>query len=451
MSTRTRATRQQIAESPPPIAANATQGGGGGGQGGGPGGGGDEPPPPGPGNQPEDQGLPGAVPFALTPALISNEPLNYTVQQDIKLYHKAVALLEVTFNVEAGTLKLFLENFRQRAVASNWMRTLTIERQGQIYNLVDHYGILSYQDVMDRALDYLGQNSRDAQNSMMIFNCLSNSLTDIGKTKVYVEHQRYTVNGVTDGLLLLKVIVQLSHIDTKATITVIRTRLSSLDTKIAEINDDITEFNKYVKEQRISLQARGEDSNDLLINLLKAYKAVSDEKFVAYISTKEDQYNEGHALEIETLMELAEAKYKTMVEREEWKQPTTAEKRIVALTAQIQKLEQEKKKNKTQGNKKETNKGPNKAKPKGNDTKKGNQTTPWFLVPPKEGEKEKTYKNKLYYWCTNHNKEGKWVRHKPEDCDPKGYAEKIKAKKEEAQKKLALQKLNVESEDESGY
>jgi hypothetical protein len=57
---------------------------------------------------------PGAqVAFALTPALISNAPLDFNQVGDVKLYYKASGSLDIEFDVEPGTLKLFLESLRQ--------------------------------------------------------------------------------------------------------------------------------------------------------------------------------------------------------------------------------------------------------------------------------------------------------------------------------------------------
>jgi uncharacterized coiled-coil protein SlyX len=128
-----------------------------------------------------------------------------------------------------------------------------------------------------------------------------------------LEARRYAVNGFTDGLLFLKVILQLAHIDTRATITVICTRLSMLDSKMVHLQDNITEFNKFVKAQRVSLEARGKTMLDLLVNLFKGYKASADDRFVTYIESKEDDYNEGQNMSPDTLMELTESKYKTLV------------------------------------------------------------------------------------------------------------------------------------------
>ena len=139
---------------------------------------------------------------------------------------------------------------------------------------------------------------------LQIFNCLIDSMTDEGKAKVVLETHRYTIQGQGDGLLLLKVIIQLAHIDTRATINIIRSSLTTLDMKMSNLQDNITEFNEFVKTQRAALIARGETTQDLLVNLFKGYKSATDTKFVTYIEAKEDEYNEGKDISADSLMDL---------------------------------------------------------------------------------------------------------------------------------------------------
>jgi len=61
----------------------------------------------------------------------------------------------------------------------------------------------------------------------------------------------------------------------------IQAKLSTLDSYIMTIRCDITKFNAYVKDLIDSLTARGEMTQDLLANLFKAYKAVTDYEFVS--------------------------------------------------------------------------------------------------------------------------------------------------------------------------
>ena len=74
------------------------------------------------------------------------------------------------------------------------------------------------------------------------------------------------------GALLLKFVIMVSHVDTSVTITSVRTKLSSLDKSMREHDSDIEKFNEYVIELENKLQARGQITQDLLVNLFKGYK-----------------------------------------------------------------------------------------------------------------------------------------------------------------------------------
>ena len=144
-----------------------------------------------------------------------------------------------------------------------------------------------------QAVLYLEDQSRRAQDNTMLYKCLFDSLTQAGRQKILVWKDKYTVATSTNpklkcGILLLKVIIRESHIDTNATTTSIRNKLSGLDTYISTVGHDITKFNAYVQMLIKSLETRGEKTHDLLANLFKGYAACSDKVFVQYIAGKEE-------------------------------------------------------------------------------------------------------------------------------------------------------------------
>ena len=128
-------------------------------------------------------------------------------------------------------------------------------------------------------------------------------------------------------------------------------------------------------------------------------------------------------------MELAETKYRTLVESKQWMEPTTEEKKIVALTAQIAQLKKQKKKNNqnsTQNNNgnnnNDNNSGSSNSETNNRNQQRGNSSkkTPWYWVAPKTGEPHtKKVGEKEYHWCPHHGKQGKWVRHNPSECKAK--------------------------------
>jgi hypothetical protein len=189
--------------------------------------------------------------------------------------------------------------------------------------------------------------------------------------------------------------------------------LASLDIKIVELQDNIVKLNQYVKTQTMGLEARGEQSNNLLVNHFKAYKACGNEEFVWWIGSKEDSYFEG-ALTLTPLMIMswADNKYKMQKEARRWMQTSSAQKRIVALSTQVALLQVKPKPKKVTFDKRSHKKvGPPKAKDKD-----------WALtlIGPKAGQPtNKTVEGKHFRWCTYHDNKGsggKWVTHTLADC-----------------------------------
>jgi hypothetical protein len=113
---------------------------------------------------------------------------------------------------------------------------------------------------------------------------------------------------------LLKVIVYLANPDTQATTAHIRTQLTKTDEKIVELQFNILKFNDWVNEQVAGLEARGETTSDLLVNLFKGYDVVPDTEFKADIADSRQKYDRGELLTAEQLMLQAQNKYKNRVQ-----------------------------------------------------------------------------------------------------------------------------------------
>ena len=67
------------------------------------------------------------------------------------------------------------------------------------------------------------------------------------------------------------------------------------------------------------LKARGERTDDLMINLFKAYHVASYIEFVIYIKTKRDQYNDGYNISPDELMTSALNKFEILIKENKWK------------------------------------------------------------------------------------------------------------------------------------
>ena len=95
------------------------------------------------------------------------------------------------------------------------------------------------------------------------------------------------------GELIFKLMMQKAVINTRALATYLRENIINMDTYMSTVNLDIKNFNQYVKVNVDGLIARGERTDDLMINLFKTYQENFNRNFVRYIKTKGDQYNNG--------------------------------------------------------------------------------------------------------------------------------------------------------------
>jgi len=287
-------------------------------------------------------------------------------------------------------------------------------------NLLESYGSITLEQIVRSELRYIENQERKAQYTYMLYRCLMASLTAEAKKKVMIWSDQYHVgdNRMSSGVALLKIIIRESHLDTNATTNQIRTKLSSLDTYILTIDSDIGKFNQYVKLLLQSLTARNQTTNDLLINLFKAYGSVSDEVFRTWLTHKQDEHDEGNETTPDALMMAAKNKYDAMVEKGTWNAPTKEEK-IVALEAKldlgIKSLKKELKAKK--GGPKQGATKPTKNKKREDGKVKGDHPKNW--KPPKPTDKkEVTYKGHTWYWCGKDTggKCEKWRAHNPKDC-----------------------------------
>jgi hypothetical protein len=209
-------------------------------------------------------------------------------------------------------------------------------------NVITEYGQLSVERIRAYCTTYIHQNTRQAQNNIQMYHCISSSLTKEGRIKILAEQDKYHIgegdNHKPCGPLLFKLLMQKAIIDTRATASLLRENLSSLDTYMAKIQSNIEEFNKYIKVNWEGLKARGERCDDLMINLFKGYQAASDREFVRYINQKKDAYDDGSDLTPEQLMTFALNKYEVLTKQDLWNAKTAEQEQIVALSAELGKI-----------------------------------------------------------------------------------------------------------------
>jgi hypothetical protein len=91
----------------------------------------------------------------------------------------------------------------------------------------------------------------------------------------------------------------------------------------------------YVNDQLNTLAARGESSNDIIINLLTGYLACSDRKFTEYIEKWRDDYEDGESISYQDLMRKGERKYQARMMNGVWNALSQEQEEIIALKARL--------------------------------------------------------------------------------------------------------------------
>lgn len=359
--------------------------------------------------------------FALTPYQAQMGIISYHTSEGRKFYSKATSqLADEKFGCEADDLLAFLEDLARRSNEFGWnsdgvgimeIPDDPLNENTTYTSLLENYGEFTLATIRAHELTYINSVSRAAQDTVLLYHCLMNSLSREGKSKVMLWKHDYMVGDVPSGNLLLKIIIQESCIDTNATTSTIRLRLSNLDKYLPTVGYDIAKFNQYVQQQVKSLSARGERTQDLLTNLFKGYLSAKDRVFCAYINSKKEKHEEGQNISTDQLMKWARNKFDIIKESGKWNAPSSEEQQIIALRAEIKSIK---------GNEKSKQSKSNKRNFKGTPKSNWEDKPEWFQGPPsqKDKDKPKTWINRQWYWCgamTGGQCET-WRQHKPQDC-----------------------------------
>ena len=384
------------------------------------------------------------VVFARSPGMANRfKLLNFRKAATIKFYTKATKeLLPELYDCEPDRMYAFLKALKRRAKEYGWMQPGSLlcipydirYPTEDFINLITDYGMISEERVREHEETYIDKPVRLAQDNNILFNCLMESLSESAKNKIQIWENDYIANDEYSGLLLLKVIIRESHLDTNATTSATRTKLNELHEYIPTIDSDITKFNTYVQLLVDTLASRGEKTEDLVVNLFKAYKCASDKNFVKYIIRKEDENDErSKGITAKKLMKLADNRFRLLKSRGEWNAPTEEEENILALGARFDKFEKKQRTlMSTAGKDRERNSGRGRGKDRDQSQSRGGRggnRTPkpsWFDKEPKPEDLHKPMKWKgvNWYYCspaTGGKCNGKHRRHKPKECKGLGY------------------------------
>ena len=95
--------------------------------------------------------------YALTPALVSNEPIDYGTAAGAKIYKQATDKLKTEYNLKGDTIHLFLAQLEDRATAMGWTTICEVpDEDGVRRNMFTEFGRLTEKAVEDHAAIYMG-------------------------------------------------------------------------------------------------------------------------------------------------------------------------------------------------------------------------------------------------------------------------------------------------------
>jgi uncharacterized membrane protein YgcG len=364
--------------------------------------------------------------FSLTPGVINAAaPWDYSTSEGVKLYFQATTAVVPTFDGTLQKLKIFLQAIASKAMTFGWKPLIFIIPDGKTpptdRDLLTKYGLLTAADVKRHAMTYHGQNNRAAQASTQLARCILASLDQSTLLKLMLRSEDYTLAGGEDGPCMLRALISVVSIETRATISCVRTQLKKLPELMDEVKSDVTEFNLVVAAHLDTLRSVDEKCEDLLTDLFAAYQTASDKAFVRYIADKEGQWEDGTVdYTPETFMHLAENNYKTRTAKKTWNEPSREEADLIALQATTKRSMAELVALQSTIFGQGTGRGGRSSGRGGRGGNRGstggrgrgprdNEKWAWKLVAPTGTQpKKKTFNGKEYLYCPNHG-ETKWV------------------------------------------
>jgi hypothetical protein len=148
--------------------------------------------------------------FALSPALVSSDFIDYDSNAGATIHAKATEKLSVEFDCSDTSLKVVLESLSDRSEAQDCspvlMIPVDIKKPREVKDLLTQYDSIDLEHVQAHASTYIKDETRVAQASMNLYFCIMASLSTEVRQKLMLCKEEYTVDGIRSGPCLLKVL-----------------------------------------------------------------------------------------------------------------------------------------------------------------------------------------------------------------------------------------------------
>lgn len=388
--------------------------------------------------------------FAATPGTHNvTNIIDYSSRTGTALYQDGTKSLydeDEKFDLQAAKATSFIKKMQARAQKMGWddstQGILTYQVDGQDIDLLEHYGRIEMSIIRDQSKPWYEttgakKQQRAAQNNAMMFEALSNSLTEAATNQVQAYEDEYmlddtTGNKVGNAAALYKVIMRCTTLDTLSTNKALRDIIKDLPNHPDTLSGNVDGLHSNFFNAYNQLKARGADVDDKEELLFAAYQRVPDAKFRSYMEKKSeewfDQTGDMAGTDFSTVIKKAKAKADQLKgdTHYEWGTPSPEEAKVIALQAELNDVKSKnlqiskKLKDKLKDSKKGGKSGDGGGSKQKNQKDKSNKTRQkkdeaWKKVAPKAGEAKTCEKDgKKWNWCEHHQA---WCIHTPEECE----------------------------------
>ena len=141
--------------------------------------------------------------YALTPALVSNEPIDYGTAAGAKIYKQATEKLKTEYDLKVETIHLFLAQLEDRAAAMGWMKICEVPDDNKVpRSIFTQFGQLTKKNMEEYTAIYMGLEDKRKQLAVQMATCFLNSLTDEALIEIRIVRTQFTVNDIYHGPLM---------------------------------------------------------------------------------------------------------------------------------------------------------------------------------------------------------------------------------------------------------
>jgi hypothetical protein len=201
-------------------------------------------------------GLPVVAAFALNPGQVAvHTVIDYTTSEGQRIFRESTKPLFAESNkfaLSADRIQSFLQTLKARGSVNGWDFSVNVgDPAAPSYkSLVDHFGEIPLAKIRDTVEHEIqGQAIRRRQTDNMMHECILSSLTEAAAAIIYLKVKDYKApNGEDSGLLLLKLVISESTLETKSTVNNLWGKLTTgLPDLMAGHSNNVQLFNRDVK------------------------------------------------------------------------------------------------------------------------------------------------------------------------------------------------------------